>query len=230
MYIGTANIKNFPDMPQAKVVADGLKMSRLTDLWGMQESDPDEDAPAILRALTKLQPDASWAAAHIDTNVPIFYKQSVFTLTGRRKVIVPLEPDLPLVAKPRIIAGVSLRLVSRPRMDSFVVTNRHYIAGAYNGPEQAPRVRQWDIEEEYDQAFVREYKLKGKTVFGLGDWNRPRPPKLTRNWQWLVGEHLDKIGVSTTGAVEVMELDDGGVELNSDHWGQWTRCFIRETR
>lgn len=226
MYLGTANIRNYPDMAPAKVVEDALEMSRRCDIWGMQENDPREDSVAIMRAL----PGNLWGAVHLDTNVPIFYKKTLFTVTGRRKVIVPLEPDLPLVAKPRVISGVGLKLNARPGLAPFIVTNRHYIAGAYNGPEQKPRVRQWDIEYGYDQAFVREYKLKGRTVFGLGDWNRARPPKLTANWQWLVGEHLDKIGVSTTGAVEVMELQDGSIELNSDHWGQWTRCFIRATR
>jgi len=230
MFIGTANIKNYPDMAPAKVVEDALEMSRRCDVWGMQESDPDEDGPAILKALLKQQPNGMWAAAHLDTNVPIFYKQSVFTLTGRRKIIVPLEPDLPLVAKPRTITSVSLKLLARPGKDPFVVTNRHYIAGGYNGPEQKPRARQWNIEFAADQQFVRGFKLKGRTVFGLGDWNRARPPKPTQNWQWLVGAHLDKVGVSTTGPVEVLEIEDGSIELNSDHWGQWTRCFLRETR
>jgi hypothetical protein len=229
MYLGTANIRNYPDMPTAKVVADALEMSRYCDIWGMQENDPDEDAPAIMRALNKGWPNL-WSVVHEDTDVPIFYKKTLFTLTGRRKVTVPLEPDLPLVAKPRTITGVTLKLNARPGLESFVVTNRHYIAGGYNGPTEAKRAQQWDVEYAYDRQFVRGYKLKGKTVFGVGDWNRARPPKPTANWQWLVGEHLDKVGVSTTGPVEVLEIDDGGVELNSDHWGQWTRCFIRETR
>jgi len=226
MYLGTANIRNYPDMAPAKVVEDAVEMCRHCDVWGMQENDPREDVVAIMRRL----PANLWGVVHEDTNVPIFFKKTLFTVTGKRKIIIPLEPDLPLVAKPRVISGVTLRLNARPGLKPFVVTNRHYIAGAYNGPEEAKRARQWDIEFVEDREFVREYRLKGKTVFGVGDFNRARPPKLTANWQWLVGEHLDKVGVSTAGAVEVMELDDGAVELNSDHWGQWTRCFIRETR
>jgi hypothetical protein len=226
MFLGTANIRNYPDMPPAKVVEDAVEMSRRCDIWGMQENDPREDVLAIMRAL----PANVWGVVHADTNVPIFYKKTLFTVTGKRKIIIPLEPDLALVAKPRVITGVTLRLTARPSLAPFVVTNRHYIAGAYNGPEEAKRVRQWDIEWVADQQFVREYRLKGKTVFGVGDFNRARPPKLTTNWQWLVGEHLDKVGVSTSGPVEVMELADGAIELNSDHWGQWTRCFLRETR
>jgi len=224
MRLGTANIKNYPDMPKNKVVLDGKTMSRLTDLWCHQENDPDEDYPAIMKGL-----DDDWAGVHGDTNVPIYYKQSVFNLIGKRKVIVPLEPDLPLVAKPRVISAAGFKLDKRPDLPPFIVMNCHFIAGGYNGPTEVKRASQWNVEFQHLQNFVRDYKHKGRSVFVLGDFNHPRPPKPVRNFQWLVGEHLDKIGVSTTGPMEVSELNDGAVELNSDHWGQWSRCVLQAT-
>ena len=123
---------------------------------------------------------------------------------------------------------------ARPGVPRFVIVNVHFIAGAYNGDlpakDKARRTRQWDIEWAALQTFIGDYKRKGLTVFVEGDFNHPRPPMPTRNFQWLCGSRLDRIGVTRTGGTEVEELDSGVVELNSDHNGQWTRVILHRGR
>jgi hypothetical protein len=225
MRLGTANIKNFPDMVKAKVVADGKTMASLTDMWGQQENNPDEDDPAIMQAL-----GTEWAIAHGSTDVPVYYKHERFRVTGMRTIQMPFKPELPLTPRPRLLTGTTFALTEREGVPPWVVINCHLIAGAYNG-DNAPadtkrRKRQWDIEWGCVRSFVEDYKRKGLTVFLLGDFNHPRPPKPTANWQWLVGTRLDRIGVTTTGSVHAEEVDDGTTELNSDHHGQWTRVIL----
>lgn len=221
MKIGTANIKNYPDMPAAKVKQDGSKMASLTDIWGMQENNPAEDDDAIDSVLGN-----SWDVAHRSTNVPLWFRKDQYQVLGTRICRAPMEKDLKLVPKPRLFTGTTLKLRLREGVPSFVVVNVHFIAGGYNGPENPERRQQWNVEWKYVCDFIADYKRKGKTVFVLGDFNHPRPPKPARNFTWLVGSRLDRIGVTTTGQVEVEELSDGVVALNSDHNGQWTRVVL----
>jgi hypothetical protein len=221
MRIGSANIQNFPDMPHADVVEDGRTMAAFTDIWAMQENEPGEDSVAIQRVL-----GSAWNVAHEDTALPIFYRPSVVELIGMRRTVSSFEPELPLTSRPRIITAAGFKLRRQPELKAFVIVNCHLIPGAYNGAQEDRRRRQWQIEFDDLRNLVSDYKRKGRTVFVNGDFNHPRPPKPVRNFTWLVGEKLDRIGVSTTGAVDVDEMADGTIDLNSDHQGQWTRVVL----
>ena len=225
MYIGCANIRNFPDMTPAKVRADGKRMGELTTLWGQQENDPGEDNPQVAGALGD-----GWAVAHQTTNLPVWYREDIYRVTGARVLDMPFKPVLPLTPRPRLVTGTTFVIRARPNVPRFVIVNVHFIAGAYNGDlaeaDHRRRQRQWDIEWIQLQEFIGDYKRKGRTVFVMGDFNHPRPPRPTSNFMWLCGERLDRIGVTRTGATEVEELDSGVVELNSDHNGQWTRVIV----
>jgi hypothetical protein len=221
MRLGSANIQNFPDMSPADVVADGKTMAGLTDIWTMQENEHGEDSVAIMRAL-----GSAWGIAHEDTALPIFYRTSVMELIGTRRVISSFEPELPLTSRPRIITAAGFKIRRRPELKAFVVVNGHLIPGAYNGSQEDRRRTQWNIEFQDLRSFVADYKRKGRTVFVNADFNHPRPPKPVANFTWLVGEMLDRIGVTTTGGVAVDEIADGVVELHSDHQGQWTRVVL----
>jgi len=224
MIIGTANIKNYPDMPKKKVVADAKEVSAICDIWGMQENNPEEDDDAISVALGD-----EWMKVHGSTDIPIWYRKDKFRLVGARVHLMPFEPVLPLTPRPRNLVAATFKLRGRD-VPPFVIMNSHFIAGAYNGDnskaDTARRVSQWDIEWSHLRKFIEQYRRKGYTVFVEGDFNHPRPPKPTPNFAWLVGTRLDRIGVTTTGDVEVEEMSDGVIELNSDHNAQWTRVLL----
>jgi len=227
MRIGTANIRDFPDMPAEKVAADGKEMGSLVHLWGGQEIAPmDNDFEVIMEAL-----GPNWGSVHGDTATPIFYRNPVLNMLDAHKVQVPFDPVLPFTARPRIITGATFELDKWPAVPPFGVVNCHFIPGAYNAknpgaPDVAARRRQWDIEFDHLKDFVTEYRERGLTVLVLGDFNHPRPPKPVANFTWLVGARLDRIGVTNAGGVNVDEVEDGVVELNSDHLGQWTRVRL----
>lgn len=221
MKLGTANIRNYPDMPMKDVVADAKKMAAVCDIWGHQENDPNEDDEAISKAL-----GADWDLIGGNTNIPIWFNKTKYRCVGARVQLMPLKPDLPLVAKPRDILAGTFMVRGRSGLPAFTVINCHFIAGGYNGPQEAKRKRQWDIEWQHLCELTMAYKRKGTTTFVIGDFNHPRPPKPVPNFMWLVGEHLDRIGVSRSFAMDVDEIDDGTVDLKSDHNGQWTRVIL----
>lgn len=220
MRIATANIKNFPDMPERLVVEDALAVADVAQLFGQQENNPAEDLPAIIDAL-----GPAWSAAHRATNVPIYWRKDTLVLLSTRKVAAPFEPVLPLTPRPRWIAGATFRLRDQPAVPPFAVVNVHLVAGGHNGPRIPARARQWAVEFSTVRTFVREYRAKGLTTFVLGDWNDPRPPEPYPEFRWLVGNRLDRIGV-TNGPLDVDEVADGTLELNSDHNAQWTRVLL----
>jgi hypothetical protein len=225
MRLGCANIKNFPDMTPAQVGDDGKTMGLLCDIWGHQENNPGEDDPVVAKALGK-----DWAGVHMNTDLPVWFKKETYKVVGARVQGMPFDPRLPLTPVPRLMTGTTFRIIGRDGVPPFVIVNLHFIAGGMNGPEEKPRIRQWNIEMTYLKAFVADYKRKGFTVFVLGDFNHPRPPKPTTNFVWLVGNRLDRIGVTLTGSVAVDEISDGVVDLNSDHHGQWTRVLLSSSR
>lgn len=225
MRIATANLRNYPDMSREKVAEDAQRMGWVSDLWGHQENNPAEDDQVVLKALGK-----DWAGALVNTDIPMYFRRKTFKLQSARVHEMPFDPILPLTPRPRLLTGATFKLRGRSSVPSFVVVNCHLIAGAYNGDNSAAdtkrRQRQWDIEWRHLVRFVAEYRAKGNTVFVLGDFNHPRPPKPLPNFTWLVGERLDRIGVTTHGRVGVEEISDGTVPLNSDHDGQWTRVLL----
>jgi hypothetical protein len=221
MKIGTANIKNYPDMPKKKVQADGKEISSLTDIWGMQENNPTEDLPAIMEVL-----GPEWETMHEGTNVPIYYRKDKLKVISTDKTSAPFEPVLALTPRPRWITGAVFELKERAGVPNFAIVNCHLIAGGMNGPKLAPRARQWGVEFTTLGEFITSFRKKGLTTFVLGDFNSPRPPKPVGNFTWLVGNRLDRIGVTNTGSVEVDETNDGVVDLNSDHNAQWTQVIL----
>lgn len=226
MRLGTANIRNFPDMAEHLVREDGAKMGGVCQIWGGQEISPqDNDKRMIMQGLGH-----SWGVTHPRTHTPIFHKKGYVDVLDTRQTRIPLKPEnLPAVATPRIFTGTVYRLHARPQIE-FAVINCHFIAGGKNGqPGQDPngfREAQWEREFHHLQLFVHDFLDDDITTFVLGDFNHPRPPKPIPNFRWLVGPRLDRIGVSSRGDTDVFEFEDGIVDLNSDHDGQWTRVRL----
>jgi hypothetical protein len=222
MKLGTANIKNYPDMPEKKVIADAREVSSYTDIWGMQENNPAEDDEAIRPELGK-----DWGLVGGNTDLPIWYRKDVYRNLDFDVLNMGWAGrELALTPKPRLAVAGTFELLDRAGIDSFVVVNLHFIAGGYNGPRTPPRRSQWDHEWAKVCDFIKSYMKKGKTTFVVGDFNHPRPPKPVGRFQWLVGERLDRIGVTLTGPIDVDEKEDGVIMLNSDHNAQWTRVTL----
>ena len=227
MIIATANIRNYPDMPRAKVVADAKEVAARADLWGQQENNPVEDDEAISKALGD-----KWAKVGGGINLPIWFRRDKLECVSYRVAIADFDPVLPLTPRPRTISVGRFALKGRRGLEPLTLINNHRIAGGLNGPTEPPRARQWHIEEararevyaaerrkksgalkvkeldsgrmelnsDHDALWV-EVSLSAatgnRTVFYLGDFNNPEPPKPAKAFRWLVGERLDRIGVST---------------------------------
>lgn len=222
MIWGTANIKNYPDMPRRKVVEDALAVANVCDIWMQQENDPREDDDAISAAL-----GAQWGKVGGHTNLPIYFRRDRYGCTGFDVFKMRWAgPELELVAKPRLTAQGTFIRRDRPGVSEFVLHNNHLIAGGLNGPLLPRRAAQWRSEWEETCQFLDQAKASRRTVFFGGDFNNPDPPKPTRNFEWVAGERLDRLGITKVGSVDWQVHDTGHIELNSDHDAQWVRVGL----
>jgi hypothetical protein len=221
MRLGTANIRNFPDMPRWKVRQDGVEMSRRCDLWGGQEIDPGDDDFEVI--MGNVSPN--WGAIWGGTNIPIFYKKNEFILLEKRRVEVDFEPPLELTFRPRWITGGIFQSRTRQELNPFAVVNCHLIAGARNALDPnaegvEARLRQYRTEWDALQDFMRGFRQDGLSIFLTGDLNDPTPEEPLTDFRWLAGERLDRVGFARGKSVGFQLNDTHEVQLNSDHNGQ----------
>jgi len=228
MKIGDANIKNYKDMPEWMVKEDALVMGSICDAWGMQENGQSKGHPgkrdidAVLEALGD-----QWTAVGEKTDVPIVYKKAKMECLGLEVIDMGWSGRvLPLTPRPRIFVRAEFKLRAREGVPSFVWFNAHLVAGGMNGPTLPDRTTQWLHEWAQLKSAMHQSRKQHYTTLLTADLNHPRPPKPLRNWTWLVGERLDRIGVSAHGTVEVEERDDGTHRLHSDHNAQWTDVWF----
>lgn len=217
MRIGTANVRNFPDMSQRHVAQDVDTIMEHVTVAGLQEIQPHEDTPVVVEQLGD-----SFGIVGKAYETPIVYRHSKLHLLDHNTL--PFHrPHLP---RPESVHGAVTSAVfrhasARLGWSRFAVVNVHLVANGYNGDKLAVIQDRWRVEwGMYQDECIRLWRM-GMTVFTTGDLNNPRPPKLRpHEWsRWLtpsgspdhIGEleHPDSI---TLGAHEHERIP-----LNSDH-------------
>lgn len=229
MKLGTANICNKPDMAPAKVRADARKMGAFTTIWGGQEIDPlDDDFEQVMEGL-----GSKWRGTWSNKTTPIFFSNKHWNMIDRveHKLIIPN----PFGRKDRSHVGIILRRRDRPKLPPFAVVNSHFIANAWNNPDPQHADLK-DLREIYHleltalNLLLRSIRRKGLTTFFLGDYNNPNPQLPVgnaRNARWLVGSRLDRIGMTTTGSIDLQVKGRSILNLNSDHNAQIVSGVLR---
>lgn len=212
MRIGTANIRNFPDMAPAAVKADARTVARHTTLCGLQEIQPGEDT-AVVRA--GLGP--GWWLAGEGHETPIVGRGDLWTLEDHN--VIPLERPAGL-PRPQnrfsAVTSVVVKPVKRPHLPTFAVVNTHLISGAFNGPRLPVLVPQWEREGDAYIAEAHRLHSCGLTVFLTGDLNAHAPHGMSCVLWWAFG--IDYIGImGHRRGVTIGKASDTTFRLNSDH-------------
>lgn len=216
MKLGTANIRNFPDMTPAHVAQDARTVQENTSVCGLQEITPGEDSDVIRGVLRP-----HWRLYGAETTCPILVNtarwQVVDTAVQRHR-----RPDVGRPENPHHdVVSVRLASVKRPHLPPFAVVNTHLASGGYNA-QHLPRVRAlWDHEWDVTAEEVGRRRAEGLTVYLVGDLNNVRPPNLEphRRWHWLSPQlSLDHVGemVNPT-SVQLVDHAHATHKLNSDH-------------
>lgn len=214
--LGTANIRNFPDLHPHQVAADTLTIMANVTLAGLQEIQPGEDTDVVLHEL-----GPHWRMVGRDRETPIVVNQRRWEVLDHH--LLPFSrPALP---RPQnrfgAVTSVILQSVERRGLPPFAVVNSHLVSGGYNGPKLPVVADRWRVEwGMYQDEALRLWK-QGLTVFATGDLNNPRPPRLRPHddFSWLSPEggpdHLGELrhheSVSLAGPIHQR------VPLNSDH-------------
>jgi hypothetical protein len=213
--IGTANIKNFPDMVPAKVQADARKMASLTTIWGGQEITPGEDSGPILAAM-----GPHWGILFGRRETPIFYRSDRWHVSDMFEIDSGDRAGIPLSPRNSAVTSAVFQSVARPGLPPFAVVNCHLMR------HLRPReIQQWNVEYANLVQVVRHHTRQGRSVFVVGDTNNRLTQFPGKNGKWLVGNaRIDKIGfVGVKESVRIVRTNGNPAgeihALNSDHSG-----------
>lgn len=215
--LGTANIRNFPDMSPAAVAADVLSVMTNVTVAGLQEIQPHEDTAVVRQVLGD-----HWGMVGGSHETPIVWNDRKFERL--RQNLIPFHrPRLPHPQNPHgAVTSAVFHSRDRRHLPAFAVVNTHLVSGGYNGDQVPVIADRWRIEWGiYQDEALRLWK-HGLTVFAVGDLNNPRPPKLRPHdaFVWLSpsGGTPDHLGeLANLESVHMDTPVHQRVPLNSDH-------------
>lgn len=212
--IVTANIKDNPDMADARVRADVREAAHLGGWLLFQEIGEREDHVAIEEELGQ-----GWQIRFPTRAVPIAVRD---WCTVKGEGFIKLHEGRAEVSPDRFLVWVDLQT---PGPLDPILMNTHYVSGAWSTPEkpaQAWRQQMWRTSWSQTKAKVDEFNAAGRTVIIGGDFNRGSVERFNPRFRWLAQHGIDKIGMSgpvpgTGPAANLTVRGTQHVELNSDH-------------
>lgn len=220
MKLGTANIRNFPDMTPAQVAEDAVRVAVHTTICGLQEIRPDEDTDVVQAAL-----GPHWAMVGTQLETPIAYRRHVWHLLEVETQKFH-RPDLP---RPQSrfggITSAVFASVKRRHLPPFAVVNSHLVSGGMNGPRLPVIADRWLVEWGLYVDTIQALHRRGFTVLTTGDLNNSRPPAVPplRHWEWLNPDakgpdHLGQLEApATIGRAVLRSPAWQTYVMNSDH-------------
>lgn len=226
MKLGTANIKNYPDMTEKQVRADAKEIASYVTIWGGQEITPKEDSLPILQAMNEAGAKYGhfWNIIGGKSETPLFYRSDLWKPSLKRVKYLPNRMDFKLTPKNSAITSALFTSIKQPGVPPFAVVNCHLITDGRHGEGgMEKRLIQWDIEYDMWAEGVKYYVDKGvKFVFPMGDTNNADTAFPSPRGQWIIGATaIDKIGVrrkrTSTGTANAHVNNSARVEINSDH-------------
>lgn len=216
MKLGTANIRNFPDMTPGQVARDVRTVARHTSLCGLQEIQVGEDTPVVRDNLP-----SGWTMVGGHTTSPIVLNGHLWRVLEHAASRTH-RPRLSRVENPFLdIVSVTVESRKRPHLPMFAVVNTHLVSGGYNAQHLPDVAAQWDEEWALLAEEVHRLWRDELTVYVVGDLNHPRPPRLNpmARFRWLTPSGpADHIGeLENPLSVTMPDSSHEAVELNSDH-------------
>lgn len=218
MKLGTANVRNFPDMDAQLVAEDLATILHRTTVCGLQEIQPGEDS----KVLAFLAAREGFGAIGLGLETPIVWDTDTWVMLDHRV----LSFDRPHMPRPQnryggVVSAV-FRSVRHKLLPKFAVLNTHLVSGGYNGPKLPVVADRWRVEWGLYRDEAIRLVRQGLTVYAVGDLNNPRPPKLRphEQFQWLTsqGRGPDHIGqLEALEGVHIGTYDTSVVSLHSDH-------------
>lgn len=219
MKLGTANIRNFPDMTHRQVAQDVGVVASSCTLAGLQEIQPGEDTLTVERTIG----DGWWMVGR-RLEVPVIGRKDRWKTLHHHVQSFDRPAGLPRPQNPHGgIVSVVVRSTRKPKLPPFAVVNVHLISGGMNGPKLPELAARWRVEWGMFMAECVRLWRNGLTVYPLGDLNNPHPPApvphSTTQLEWLnpdgapdhIGQLVNHASVMLDGCVSE------SIPLHSDH-------------
>jgi hypothetical protein len=208
----TANVKN--TMTSPKIKSDILEVERENAdfiLW--QEMHPRSHK--ILAAAVR---KTEYQTVHTNLQTPISVRKSRWRVVDSGYVMT--HRGKAGISPNRYVAWVIV--AHRKTGRKLVVTNSHYVSGAWYGryrPFRAWRQTSWREHHNIYRNITREFHRAGYTVVGGGDWNHKSPTKFMPEQYWLHRHWYDYLFVVNNYKSEavVKFVRRKSVKLFSDH-------------
>lgn len=222
MFLTTLNIKNNPDMPRRFVTADARYAKQLgrPRPWRVvlhQEIGEPEDH-ADVRATY----GPAWQHVGVSTPNPLALTRTWRVLEAG---VEHLHGGLQKVSPSRMVTWAVVQ-PRRPHraVAPIVVTNAHYVSGAFSHPGQRGeewRDDHWNAGHVIHGVLVRQFNAEGLTVVGGGDLNRRGDiPDLSPTCWWVAAAGYDHLYVSEAKGgtrVRVRRTATHRAGLHTDH-------------
>lgn len=199
--VGTANIRNTPDLPRAQVRESARICGLRADLIGFQEI---AEAADHMDVRVGLGSDFRAAALTNKTEDPIHYRNTMLQIIPAGEVPGGFAPTgaqlahhgMAHVSPNRYTTWAMLRAVADPAIQ-FAFVNIHTVSKPFDLKATHHRWREemWHIHYSKWAAMVNGFNDAGLTVLFGGDFNSSvvRKSDVDARWFWQSG--IDKIGV-----------------------------------
>lgn len=218
--VGTANIRNTPDMARAAVRRSAHIVGMHADVCGFQEIGEAEDHADVRTGL-----GTGWKVAPLTdtTECPIHYRASLLRLmdplpagimsSGKQKA----HDGLAHISPTRFTTWACLQSVRYPAI-RFAVINLHTVSKPFDKTVARQRWREemWYIHYAKFAEMANKFNDAGLTVLAVGDFNALPVPKTDKDFVWLFNSTIDKIG-RLTGKTPVVLNNVSSFDTPSDH-------------
>jgi len=220
--VGTANIRNTPDLPRAQVREAARVCGKRADLVGFQEIAERADRLDVRVGLGE-----SWRATPLTntTEDPIHYRIDLVHLMAEDEVPGGFQPSgaklahhgMAHVSPDRYTTWGMFRAANDPKIQ-FAVVNLHTVSKPTDPGASHHKWREemWHIHYSKFAAMVNGFNDAGLTVLAVGDFNRLDVPKTDRDMRWAWKSGIDKIGI-LKGKTPVSLIRVASYDTPSDH-------------
>lgn len=223
----SVNVQNTPDLPRAKVVQAGKRVSGHFTVAGAQEmGENGEDRKDFLKGLGSDYSMTSHGPAYVQEQIA--YVTHRFTLqNGGWIESIPAGQPYPNPAR-----GWTWQEFTTLSGIQFLFVDTHFVNKAFNDvpdTHKALRRKNW-VKHYNDLAAWLKPRVKVLPTVLVGDFNRLDVKPFTPNMRVLYANGIDKMFIGLPQGWRIKAGESGDITTPSDHPAIWRQFMLDRKR